>query len=79
MTCSTGIDCIRMVSPMSRRYYPRRRTRGSLPWLATLIVLAVFAAWQGYGKRKYPNSAYHQTRPANKPNVALTNRIQLLT
>ncbi|MCI1649365.1 MAG: hypothetical protein LKI26_01785 [Bifidobacterium tibiigranuli] len=32
---------------MSRRYYPRRRTRGSLPWMATLIVLAVFAGVTG--------------------------------
>lgn len=50
MTCSTGIDCAGMVSPMSRRYYPRRPARGSLPWLAMLIVMAVFAAWQGYGR-----------------------------
>jgi hypothetical protein len=35
---------------MSRRYYPRRPARGSLPWLATLVVMAVFAAWQGYGR-----------------------------
>ena len=35
---------------MSRRYYPRRPARGSVPWLATLVVMAVVAAWQGYGR-----------------------------
>ncbi|WP_094695273.1 hypothetical protein [Bifidobacterium aquikefiri] len=45
---------------MSRRYYPRRRTRRSLPLLATLIVLAVFAAWQGYGRNITADSSSAQ-------------------
>lgn len=60
MTCSTGIDCAGTGRPMSRRYYPRRRTRGSVPWLATLIVLAVFAAWQGYGRNLTDDSGSAQ-------------------
>lgn len=61
MTCSIGTVCTRKVGTVSRRYYPRRRTRRSLPWLATLIVLVVFAAWQGYGRNLTDDSGAAQT------------------
>ncbi|MFT8358630.1 hypothetical protein [Bifidobacterium aquikefiri] len=46
---------------MSRRCYPRRPARGSLPWLATLVVMAVFAAWQGYGRNLTADSGSAQS------------------
>ena len=74
MTCSTGIDCAGTGRPMSRRYYPRRPARGSLPWLATLIVLAVFAAWQGYGRNITADSGSAQANAtsssASSPSVS---------